>query len=138
MNEEQLREKYFELQMTAEQVKQMQQQLAQIEAKLMEMDSHVLSLAEMKGNPKAEILAPIVDGIFVKTRLLEEDKVIINVGAGVCVEKKIDDAIALMKEKQSEVRLAAAELQSETQSGKQALEKLEKEFGQLINTRENV
>jgi len=47
-------------------------------------------------------LAPIINGIFVKAELKDNQNLLINVGADTVVEKTVSQAVELLKERQKE------------------------------------
>ena len=86
------------------QLQQMQEQLESLSKKLEEVQEKqhtigitVSALDELKSCQNGtEILAPIADGIFVKTKLDDSNVAIVNVGNGITVEKSISDVIKMV------------------------------------------
>ncbi len=67
------------------------------------------TLEGTKGKPgETETLVPIGSGSFVKARLADAEKVIIGVGAGVCIEKPIEDSMKDLRLRSSELEKARA------------------------------
>ena len=52
-----------------------------------------------KEKKNAELLVPIGGSSYVKVKLANPDKVVVGLGAGVSVEKKLPEAKALLKER---------------------------------------
>ena len=60
-------------------------------------------------------LVPLGIGIYVKSVVYPIDKVLVNVGAGVVVEKKKDDAVNFIEQRVKEFETAAKQLSSQKQ-----------------------
>src|SRR5205823_6422396 len=72
----------------------LQSRLDIVTAALSETLTALSTLEGTKGKPgETETLVPIGSGSFVKARLADAEKVIIGVGAGVCIEKPIEDSM---------------------------------------------
>lgn len=132
MANEELRQKYLELQLAAEQIKQMNAHLQAVEAKRSELEQNISSLEGIKGKKNAGLLAPVVEGIFLRTELKSDSEVIVNVGAGVCVNKRIEEAAAILREKQAELGQYAKELAVELEMASEGIKKLEEELNSII------
>ena len=123
-----MRQKYLQLQVTAEQMKNAHSQLQAIEAKSHELEESIRSIEEIKTKKGVSMLAPLVDGIFLPAQLKGGDEVIVNVGAGVCVKKSADDAKKLLEEKFREISIYAKEMHAELGQIAEAAKSIEKEI----------
>jgi prefoldin alpha subunit len=88
-----LQEKYVELQLLSMQIKQLEEQLNVLDQKSQELvilRESLRRLGELKADAKS--LAPIGPGIFVPGTVDPTKGVLINVGAGVIVNKSFDEA----------------------------------------------
>ncbi len=132
MGDDEIRQKYLELQVGAEQMKQMHAQLQAVEAKSRELELNTRNLGGIKGSNNAAMLAPVVEGIFLRAELKSDADVIVNVGAGVCVKKTVGEAIAILKEKQAELNQYAKELAIELEMASEGMRKLEEELNGMI------
>ena len=126
MEEMEMRQKYLQLQMAAEQMKGMHAQLQALEAKTAEIAVSIRSLEEIKGKKSVPMLVPIVEGIFLSAELKGSDDVVVNVGAGVCVKKPIDDARALLEARYDEMGQYAKEMQAELEKYSEEVRGIEK------------
>ncbi len=62
------------------------------------------AIAEIgKTDLRTELLVPIANGIFLKTELLDNQKVIVNVGADTTVEHSVDEVLVLLAAQQEEM-----------------------------------
>ncbi len=104
INEQDMQQRYMDLQMISQQSKQIEAQLGKIEEQLNELAVTTEALLDIqKADAGTEILAPISPGIFIKTKLSDNKEIIINVGSKVTVSKDIDDAIKLINAQYSEI-----------------------------------
>src|SRR3989338_2449099 len=88
--QKEMQEKYIELQLLDQQIKQMQKQIQLVEQQVMELSSVKQSLDEIKNIEKGtEVLAPLSSGIFAKAEIKDIDKLLVNVGADVVIEKDL-------------------------------------------------
>jgi len=138
MGEEEIRQKYLELQMGAEQMKQMQTQLQTVEAKSQELHANIESFDELKGQKDTGILTPIAEGIFLKAELKSDSHVIVNVGAGVCVKKTIEGAKKMLRERHLELENYSKEIISEVEKLAAGMKGLEEQLGSMIKQDKNV
>ena len=96
---EQLQRKYMEFQMIGQQVKHFREQLQQLDQQLVELDNVKDSLEELKGVPQGtDLFIPVSSGIFMRAKSGDTAAVVLNVGAGVAVEKTIPDAQQLISD----------------------------------------
>ncbi len=135
--EEQMKEKYAEFRMAMAQIKQVQEQLQAVEEKKQELEDAEAGVSQLKGASKGtKMLAPITDGIFIKATLEDTDEVLVNVGSDICVNKTVDEASQILKEKQHELmnyhELMLEELNKLTDNAN----RLERELGQLVGEEE--
>jgi len=92
-------EKYIELQLLSQQIQKLQEQIQILEQQLLELGNVDEGLDEISKSEKdGDILTPLGAGIFLKTKLVDEKNIILNVGSDICVTKKISDAKQLVKE----------------------------------------
>ena len=62
-----------------------------------------------------ELLVPLSSGIFVKAALKQNDKIILNVGAGTAVEKSIDETKELVDKQKMELATVRDQLAQQVQ-----------------------
>ena len=132
MGDDEIRQKYLELQIGAEQMKQMHSQLQAVEAKSQELELNIRNLESIKGSNNAAMLAPVAEGIFLRAELKSDAEVIVNAGAGVCVKKTIGEAAGILKEKKAELNQYARELSIELEMASEGMRKLEEELNSMI------
>jgi prefoldin alpha subunit len=80
------------------------QQLNVLQITIRDLETALTTITALKDEPAGkETLVPIGFGSFVNATLTNPDKVVIGIGAGVSVEKKIDDAKALLEKRKVEL-----------------------------------
>ncbi len=105
--------KLIELSMLDEENKKIEQQMQLIEQQILNLQRLAIDLDEISQHEEAEFLASLGSGVFVKSKLLENKKVLINVGANCVLEKSCEEAkeiIAAQTEKLKKAREELAEL----------------------------
>ena len=81
-------------------IKELEQNLALLEKQIAELQSCQLALDELKNIKKeTEMFSSISPGVFVKSKLLDNSHVIIDVGAKVFCKKNINDAKEIIQPK---------------------------------------
>lgn len=104
MGKEELQKKYLEYQLIDQRIKQLQQQMQTAEQQLIEIMATLQSLDEFALlDEGSEILVPVNNGIFTKARLKKENKLLVNVGASVVVDKSIEDTKKLIEKQEQDM-----------------------------------
>ena len=97
--------KYVQLQMIDQQVRQLQQYLQTFDQQLVEIRGVITSLQDLSTLKKGDsILAPLANGIFVKAKLEDNQEVRMNVGNNTVVTKSIADSVKMLEEQDSEIK----------------------------------
>jgi prefoldin alpha subunit len=102
-DENQMKEKYMQFQMLQQQMEQVSQHLEMFNQQLSELDISINAVKELETAEKDnELLAPIADGIFFKAKLIDNQKLVVNVGSNVTVERTVPEVVVLLKEQKKE------------------------------------
>jgi prefoldin alpha subunit len=104
MDDNQMREKYMEMQFLDQQMKQIEDHLKTVEdqeADVLVTKDALENFSKLKEGD--ETLMPLSNGIFARASLKDNKRLLVNVGNGVVVEKTIPDTIALMDEQLKEL-----------------------------------
>ena len=132
-NEEELQKKYFEYQMMEQQVKTAQEQLTKFEQQFQEIENVKDAITDLENAEEGkEILVPISSGIFIIGKLTNNKKCKVNVGAGVCVEKSLEDTKKLLDKQTQEIKKYKLQVEEHAKSFTEDLEKAEKEMEKLV------
>lgn len=96
-SKEELQQRYMEYQMLDAQAKQLQQQVAQVEKGMSDLMETKQNLDELQRSKDGiEVIIPVSNGIFTKAKMGQNKELLVNVGAGVVVNKSFDDAKELL------------------------------------------
>lgn len=93
-------------------------------------------LKEVEGD--GEALVPVGGGSFIRVKLMEVDKAIVGVGAGVCIEKGLDEAIHDFRGRQGDIERMIASLQEQLSKVLNEMEERRKALAALTQKREDV
>ena len=93
----------------------LQQQIETLNATIAELTVAMDTLDTVKGEDNKETLVPIGAGSFLITELKNTDEVIIGLGAGVAVKKKVDDAKVTIAEQKKELEELRDKMSSDLQ-----------------------
>jgi prefoldin alpha subunit len=93
----------------------LQQQIETLNATIAELSVAMDTLDTVKGEDNKETLVPIGAGSFLITELKNTNEVIIGLGAGVAVKKKIDDAKDTIAEQKKELEELRDKMSSDLQ-----------------------
>lgn len=131
--QELLKEKYAELRMATRQIKQLEQQLEAIGEKKQELEAAGESLNDLKKAEKnTKLLTPISEGMFVSATLENNTELVVNVGSNVCVKKTVDEAKAMLRDRQQELLNMQEAMLEELNKLTDQATTLESELGQLL------
>lgn len=79
-------------QLMQQQVAEIEDQIAQIDAKKMELQIVMDSIKDLKERSNSDLLVPIGSGVLAKAELRDGGNFLINVGANVIVEKSAQES----------------------------------------------
>ncbi|MBU4373383.1 MAG: prefoldin subunit alpha [Candidatus Methanoperedenaceae archaeon] len=103
------------------------QQINMVKLTIKDVETALTTITALKNEPAGkETLVPIGFGSFVKATLAEPDKVVVGIGAGVSVEKKIDDAKSFLEKRKDELTKYHEQLNSTIAKLVQELQNIQK------------
>ncbi len=104
LTQQQLQELAARHQQYQYQAESLAQQMNVVQMTVKDVETALITIAALKDEPAGkETLVPIGFGSFVHATLTNPEKVVIGIGAGVSVEKKIDDAKVLLEKRKEEL-----------------------------------
>jgi prefoldin alpha subunit len=107
--DDQMRQSLMDIRLLESSARVLQSRLDIVTAALSETLTAISTLEGTRGKPEGtESLLPIGSGSFVKAKIADPDKIIIGVGAGVCIEKPIEDSMKDLRLRSSELEKARA------------------------------
>ena len=113
LTEEELQEKYQQFKAIEEQIEQLGQQAEMLNQQNAELEISKRALEELIKTPlKTEILAQVANGVFIRTRLEDNQQLIINVGSNVTVERSVPEVITLLEEQKKEITMHIIEAEA--------------------------
>ena len=100
-------------------------------------NSAVKSIQELKSNPDSETLVPVGMGTFIKTKSIPDEKIVLNVGAGVAIEKDHDSALNFLESKIKELEVALQETNTQRQQIAANIEQGKQQMQQIMQQSQN-
>ena len=104
-------------------------------SKLME-EAHLASntIQNITSESDVESLMPIGIGVYVKTTIPPIEKLLINLDAGVAIEKNREDALNYVESRIKEYEVAARQLEAQRQEIAMRINQLQSQINQMIQT----
>jgi len=131
-NEQKLQEKVMIYQILSQQLEEFANQGQVLEARLSEIEVTIEALNDMKNVIEgSESLVPLGSGCFGHGNISKKDNVVIDVGAGIMIEKPIAEALKIIKGRKSEVDNVKIKLQSEIEKIGETMNKLNEELQEI-------
>ncbi|MSR86448.1 prefoldin subunit alpha [Candidatus Woesearchaeota archaeon] len=107
-------------------MQQIQEQLQLLLQQKAELDHLTDALQELKKRPqKQDVLVPFGAGIYLKAEIKDPTHVLLNVGAGVTVEKDINATLVLIEKQAKELHTIEGSMQEELAHVRQQLQFLQ-------------
>ena len=105
MEEQEMQQKYMELQMLDAQIKQIEQQMTTIEQQIAEIIMIQQAVEALPNTKKGtDLFVPISQGIFIKAKVEDTDSLLINVGSNVAVKKTLPEAKEMLDEQTEQIK----------------------------------
>jgi len=99
------------------------QQIQQMQRNILEISSAVDALNNLK-KAKSDTLVPIGAGVLISCPKPASDRVIIDIGANIMVEKKPEEAVKMLQDRQKKIMAAVEESQKGLNEVVKAIERL--------------
>ncbi|HIA97206.1 MAG: prefoldin subunit alpha [Thaumarchaeota archaeon] len=132
MSEEKTQQLLYQMQMLEGYFSELIQKEEAIISLFREASSAVVSLKAIDNKTDSETLVPMGLGTFVKTKLIPNQKLILNVGAGVAIEKDQNYAINFLESRLKEMQVALQEIGGQKQQVSASLEQGKQQMNQLL------
>lgn len=134
--------------MSEEQAQQMMQQMQMLEtyfsdlsqrettflSVLKEATAAIESIKSLNQKPESDTLIPIGMGTYLPTKILPSQKIILNVGAGVAIEKDFQSAINYLEARIKELEVALQDNSAKKQDAAARLEQGRTQINQLMQS----
>ena len=123
----------YEMQVYREEAQVIQQQLANLQANYSSTEAAVQTLENLSKLKKDEsMLLPIGSGAYIKSKVDSSEVALIDVGAGVIVEKPVPEAVTFLKSKMTEMDSVRDQLQKNFVSISNKMKSLEDSANKLM------
>ena len=132
MSEEQAQQLLYQMQMLEGYLSELSQKEATIVSVIREASSAIQSLKVIDNKTDNETLVPVGLGTFVKTKVVPNEKLILNIGAGIAVEKDKDSAINFLELRLKEMQVVLQETSNQKQQISASLEQGKQQMEQLM------
>tara|TARA_B100000929_G_scaffold161719_1_gene127900 strand:+ start:321 stop:740 length:420 start_codon:yes stop_codon:yes gene_type:complete len=132
MSEEQTQQLLYQMQMLEGYFSELTQKEGSIVSVIREASFAIDSLKAIDDKTNDETLVPIGLGTFVKTKLIPNQKLILNVGAGIAIEKDRNSTINFLESRLKEMQVALQEINVQKQQASASLEQGKQQMNQLM------
>jgi len=132
MSEEQAQQLMQQMQMLETYFADLSQREVTLIGVLRESIAAIESIKSLKLKPTSDALVPIGMGTYVQTKISATDKIILNIGAGIAVEKNSDSAINYLEARIKEIEIALNDVTSRKQEVVARLEQGKDKMNQLM------
>mgnify|MGYP003316282922 FL=1 len=137
MSEEQAQQLLYQMQMLEGYLSELSQKETTIVSVIREASSAIQSLKTIDNKTDNETLTPVGLGTFIKTKVVPNEKLILNIGAGIAVEKDKDSAINFLELRLKEMQVALQETSNQKQQIAASLEQGKQQMEQMLAASQN-
>ena len=139
MSEEQAQQLMQQMQMLETYFTDLSQREGTLLNVLREAISAIESIKSFHQKPNSDTLVPIGMGTYVQTKILSNDKIVLNIGAGIAVEKTYDSTINYLEARIKEIEIALQDTSAKKQEVVARLEHGKEQMNQLMQeTSQNI
>jgi prefoldin alpha subunit len=132
MSEQQAQELMYQMQTLEGYFSQLAQKESSIISIIREASAAIESLKTIDDKTDVESLIPVGLGAFVKAKVATDEKLILNIGAGIAIEKDRNSAINFLESRLKEMEVALQETAGQKQQVAMSLEQGKQQMEQLM------
>jgi prefoldin alpha subunit len=132
MSEEHAQQLMQQLQMLETYYGDLSQREATLVNVLREAISAIESIKALREKPDSDSLVPIGMGTYVQTKISSSNKIILNIGAGIAMEKTYDSSINYLEARIKEIEVAIQDTTARKQDAMARLEQGKEQMNQLM------
>ena len=132
MSEEQAQQLMQQMQMLETYFTDLSQREGTLLNVLREAISAIESIKSLRQKTNSDTLVPIGMGTYVQTKILSNDKIVLNIGAGIAVEKTYDSTINYLEARIKEIEIALQDTSAKKQEVISRLEHGKEQMNQLM------
>ena len=137
MSEEQVQQLLYQMQILESYFADLIQRENYMISVLKEATSAIESIKAVNENTEHETLVPLGLGTFIKAKILPNEKIVLNVGAGAALEKNKESTINYIESRIKEIEIALGETAAQKQEVALRLEQGKHEMNRLMQTARN-
>ena len=137
MSEEQTQQLLYQMQMLENMFGDLTQKENSIISIIREANSAIHSIKGIDTQSESDSLVPLGLGAFVKSKVNSNEKIIINVGSGVAIEKNHNDAINYLESRLKELEIALQDTNQQRQQIAANLEQGKQQMQTLMQKSQN-
>ena len=134
MSEEQAEQLMQQMQMLETYFSDLSQREGTFLSVLREATAAIESIQSLSQKSESETLVPIGMGTYIPTKISSTNKIILNVGAGVAVEKDFPSAINYLESRIKEIEVALQDNAAKKQDAATRLEQGKAQINQLMQS----
>ena len=132
MSEGQAQQLLYQMQMLEGYLSELSQKETTIVSVFREASSAIQSLQTIDTKTDNDTLVPVGLGTFIKTKVVPNEKLILNIGAGIAIEKDKDSAINFLELRLKEMQVALQETSNQKQQISASLEQGKQQMEQML------
>ena len=132
MSEEKAQQLMQQMQMLETYFTDLSQRESTLYSVLREATSAIASIKALGEKPDSEALVPVGMGTFVKTKISSKDNIVLNIGAGISLEKDSTSAINYLEARIKEIEVAIQDTSAKKNDAAAQLEQGKSQINQLI------
>lgn len=132
MSEEKARQLMQQMQMLETYFADLSQREGTLYGVLREAAAAIESIRSLSQKPDSEALVPVGMGTFVKAKISSNDKLVLNIGAGISLEKDSTSAINYLEARIKEIEMAIQDNSAKKHDAAAQLEQGKNQINQLM------
>ena len=137
MSEEQTQQLLYQMQMLENHFGELTQKENSIINIIREANSAIHSIKGINTQSESDSLVPLGLGTFMKSKVNSNEKIIINIGSGVAVEKNHNDAVNYLESRLKELEIALQDTNQQRQQIAANLEQGKQQMQSLMQKSKN-
>jgi len=134
MSEEKAQQLMQQMQMLETYFADLSQREGTLYSVLREATAAIQSIKSLSQKSDSEALVPVGMGTFVKTKISSNDNIVLNIGAGISLEKDHTSAINYLEARIKEIQVAIQDTSAKKNDAAAQLEQGKNQINQLIQT----
>ena len=137
MSEEQAQQLAYQMQMLENLFAELTQKENSIINIIREANTAMDTIKGVSTNSQSDSLVPLGLGAFMKTKVNSDEKIIMNIGSGVAIEKTHDEAVNYLESRLKELEIALQDTNQQSQQIAANLEQGKQQMQTLMQKSQN-